>query len=654
MIRRNPFKPQGGLRQLDPEFRMSSGASPGWRLRRCARRRMRGLGPVMVSVLALVATAGGLVGSASQASANPPTATISSVSFGGTKVAPTITINGSGFGTSAPGVAPANCFVGQPASGNDYQNNLNLTDVTGGWYAGSETDCVTLTNVSYGPTRVTYQLGGFYGTNGWVLNDGDTYKIDVAGATATGTVAYPPEISSVSFGGTSVAPTITINGSNFGAIPASTPAGCDDPSGDNNYGNNLYIVDNTKEWNAGNGAACIGLTNVSYANTQVVFDLGPLYGSYATTDWVLDPGDNVTLHVGSATFTTTVSYPTTISSVNFTGWKGNPTITINGSDFGPTPPLERAGCAAPSGDNDYYNDDLYIVDNTGNWTSGEPGACVGITNVSYTNTQVVLKLGALYGSSKWVLNPGDKVTVYVAGASATSNVEYPTFAPGSVTNSSWAGYVDTAETYTHVSGTWTVPNASCGLFQIESSATWVGIDGANESVGPEQIGTDSNCAVFGGEYHAWYEMAPNGPALISNINGSDTVGAGDVMNGLVQYAGTNASGQECYDLQIQDQTRGWTFSTTQCIAGALGGTAEWIEEDPDTSILGLPSLPLAPFGSVTFTNCHAGGSDAAVYGAPISYHPNTAWIMPDTGGAAAGVSPLSEDGTAFTVNWQHS
>jgi Peptidase A4 family len=218
-----------------------------------------------------------------------------------------------------------------------------------------------------------------------------------------------------------------------------------------------------------------------------------------------------------------------------------------------------------------------------------------------------------------------------------------------ISNSSWAGYADTGETYTSVSGSWTVPNASCGLGQVESAATWVGIDGANESIGPEQIGTDSNCAVLGGEYWAWYEMAPNGPALISSPTG-DGVEAGDVMNASVQYSGTNASGEECYDLQIMDTTR-WSnpFSTTQCMAGAIGGTAEWIEEDPSDG-----GFPLTPFGSVTFTNCQAGGSDAAVYGAPIWYHPNSVWTMSNPGGAAASVSGLSDDGSQFTVTWQHS
>jgi len=60
------------------------------------------------------------------------------------------------------------------------------------------------------------------------------------------------------------------------------------------------------------------------------------------------------------------------------------------------------------------------------------------------------------------------------------------------TSPNWAGYVATGGPYTDASGSWTVPTANCANAVGTDSATWVGIDGSNNST-VEQIGTDSNC-----------------------------------------------------------------------------------------------------------------------------------------------------------------
>ena len=236
-----------------------------------------------------------------------------------------------------------------------------------------------------------------------------------------------------------------------------------------------------------------------------------------------------------------------------------------------------------------------------------------------------------------------------SSASETVTV-LPVHTPMTAISGNWAGYVATGDTFTAVSATWTVPTANCSTPEFSASATWVGLDGfGNKQV--EQIGTDSNCG-FGlltgevAEYHAWWEMAPAGPTIIGNLGvtaDDDPVYPGDVMSASVMATGTPGM----YTLTIEDlsEVPTWTYTTTQSNPAAAGASAEWIEEQP------TGGLPLTNFGSVTFTQCLATGSDGIA--TPIWDHPNTALTMADGSTTKATVSPLSEDGTQFTVFFQH-
>jgi hypothetical protein len=232
---------------------------------------------------------------------------------------------------------------------------------------------------------------------------------------------------------------------------------------------------------------------------------------------------------------------------------------------------------------------------------------------------------------------------YPSSASATVTVlpVDPSMNPNS---SNWAGYVDTGDKFTAVSASWTVPKANCGFLETSSSATWVGIDGWNEST-VEQIGTDSNCILGQGEYWAWWEMYPGGPQVIGTptLSSDDAVYPGDLMKANVTSTGTPG----WYTLSIADDTQGWTYATTQFYPNANGGTAECIEEQPAAA-----GLPLTNFGSVTFNQCNATGSDGIA--TPIWDHPNLAVDMTSGSTLKATVSPLSDDGTTFTVTWEHN
>ena len=179
----------------------------------------------------------------------------------------------------------------------------------------------------------------------------------------------------------------------------------------------------------------------------------------------------------------------------------------------------------------------------------------------------------------------------------------PTPAPNPTTSSNWSGYaVETATTtissyaVTSVNGSWTVPTVSSTGNGY--SAVWVGIDGYNSST-VEQIGTEQDAS---DGYSAWYEMYPNGSVPINM-----TIKPGDAISASVNYL----VGSNQFSLLIKDVTEGESYTTTQTLAsnGRFGGTsqaqrssAEWIVERASS---GNGVLPLANFGSVTFTGASA-------------------------------------------------
>jgi Peptidase A4 family len=225
-----------------------------------------------------------------------------------------------------------------------------------------------------------------------------------------------------------------------------------------------------------------------------------------------------------------------------------------------------------------------------------------------------------------------------SSASATLTV-LAVQSPVPTTTPNWSGYVATDDTYTAVSGSWTVPKVNCGVVGSATSSTWVGLDGFGG--GPvEQIGTGSNCILGSGTYFAWWEMYPDSPHKITCLAPTTNcwpVSYGDVMDASVRSTGQ--PGQ--YTLTLSDSDQGWTFTTTQSISGATGASAEWITEQPDVF-----GVQLANFDHVIFNQCEATGSNGS--STPIWDHPNYAIEMVNGTTAKAMVSPLSNDGTTFT------
>jgi len=195
--------------------------------------------------------------------------------------------------------------------------------------------------------------------------------------------------------------------------------------------------------------------------------------------------------------------------------------------------------------------------------------------------------------------------------------------PGAVvTGSGWAGYAATGSTYTSVTTTFTVPKLTCSASSGDAyAAFWAGLDGYSSS-SVEQAGVLAECEDGTAVYVAWYEVYPANPVYLSN-----TVKPGDVMTVTVAFSGTDT-----YTFTIADVTEGWTKTVKVASSGDARSSAEVIVEAPSTSGV----LPLAKFGSVTFTG-------SKVDGATLGSFDPTAITSP-----GLTVSPIT-GGTQFTV-----
>lgn len=209
------------------------------------------------------------------------------------------------------------------------------------------------------------------------------------------------------------------------------------------------------------------------------------------------------------------------------------------------------------------------------------------------------------------------------------------------TSLNWAGYaLETSLTnpknyaVSDVQGSWIVPTVICDPAKNTYSAVWLGIDGYSDN-SVEQTGTSQDCINGQPRYSAWYEMYPK-PSFRANV----VVRPGDSISARVQY---NPSSRK-FVLMLTNNTTGQSFTTSQK-SNALRQSAEWIAEAPWSGGV----LPLANFGSVTFTNAQATLNGVT---GPISNWPYDAITMTDsTGSAKATPSALSNGGTSFSVTW---
>ncbi len=197
----------------------------------------------------------------------------------------------------------------------------------------------------------------------------------------------------------------------------------------------------------------------------------------------------------------------------------------------------------------------------------------------------------------------------------------------------WAGYDDIGGSYTSVSANWVQPAVTCSSRKSSYSSFWVGLDG-DGSNSVEQTGTEADCSHGRASYSSWYEFYPAFP-----VNYSDTVAPGDSFSASVTYTGGTG-----YRLVLTNNTRGWSHTTNGTAPGALNASAEVIAEAPSSGSV----LPLADFGSMTFTGATVNGS---ALGSVPTTQPLT--MVTSSGTVKCSVSALS-GGTSFTATWHHA
>ena len=203
-------------------------------------------------------------------------------------------------------------------------------------------------------------------------------------------------------------------------------------------------------------------------------------------------------------------------------------------------------------------------------------------------------------------------------------------------STNWSGYAGTTGTYTSVSASWTQPAGKCSRGD-QYAAFWVGLDGYNSST-VEQTGSEVDCIGRTAKYYAWYEMYP-GPSE----NYSNTVRAGDHFNATVTW-----DGGENFTLYIADTTRGWSHTTNASLGSTPAlSSAEVIVEAPCCTFSG-GILPLADFGTMSFTGSTANGSAIGNAGGV------TEIIMVDNSGRAKDSISALTSKENFSATWIRS
>jgi hypothetical protein len=176
----------------------------------------------------------------------------------------------------------------------------------------------------------------------------------------------------------------------------------------------------------------------------------------------------------------------------------------------------------------------------------------------------------------------------------------PAAADTTTTSSNWSGYAvhGPSVSFSHATGTWTVPHVDCTAAAPGYSAAWVGIGGyALTAPALEQVGTETDCTHSGRVVDtAWYEVVPS-PSHPLRL----TVHPGDSVTATVAVSGHRVV------LTLLDRTRHRSASKTLTAGTVDRGSAEWIVEAPErcVSATNCQTLPLADFGAVSFSGARA-------------------------------------------------
>jgi hypothetical protein len=235
---------------------------------------------------------------------------------------------------------------------------------------------------------------------------------------------------------------------------------------------------------------------------------------------------------------------------------------------------------------------------------------------------------------------GVAVSAYPQAASITQQSSYQNIpAPESAaasqntTTNNWAGYVTTTESYSGVSGSWTVPKATSNS-NTSADVTWIGIGGVTSNdliqVGTQNIVSANNQV----SASAFYELLPSASQPLSTV----TVHPGDSITASI----TEISSGE-WNITLRDNSDGQSYTNTVSYTSSQS-SAEWIEEDPSD---GMSEIPLDNFGTTTFTDGSAIQNGTTVNISGSGAYAVTMINLEDQ--ALATTSSLESNGASFVV-----
>ncbi|MEM0118675.1 MAG: G1 family glutamic endopeptidase [Conexivisphaerales archaeon] len=211
----------------------------------------------------------------------------------------------------------------------------------------------------------------------------------------------------------------------------------------------------------------------------------------------------------------------------------------------------------------------------------------------------------------------------------------------------WSGYavVTSAGSVTSVSGSFIVPSVSCSR-QTTYVALWAGIDGFNSST-VEQAGVLAQCSSGKAYYSAWYEFYPSPSVTITSV----AIKPGDAVSVVVSYnSGT-------FTVTLTDGSQ--TFSKSATVSNAAMSSAECILERPAIggSITKLANFGIANFGqdythiqSTCYATIAGNTSPFGSFGSMLQQ----ITMVNNRGKILAAPSPISIDGSSFTITWYSS
>jgi hypothetical protein len=208
----------------------------------------------------------------------------------------------------------------------------------------------------------------------------------------------------------------------------------------------------------------------------------------------------------------------------------------------------------------------------------------------------------------------------------------------------WSGYVVASDSTSPqpvivgVRASWTVPEVKVTT-KDSFSAAWIGIGGQlDDSL--IQAGTEHDSIAGSESYSAWYELIPADAVTIAM-----SISSGDRITASINLLDSTSNG---WLIQVYDATNGQTFNET-FLYDASRLTAEWIVERPT---VGHSLSTLTDFGSITFTDAEAKTDNTSE---TISKYSSLQVVMHNRQNIPlVSVSPLSSDGSSFTVTYSTS